>query len=180
MGDPPRMATHPVEREREREREPEPEPPTGWSAASDVVTLRTETTRQFIDLTELVAERVRRSGISHGLVSVVTRHTTTAIVVNEDEPLLLEDMGHLLDRLVPPDIRYGHDDMARRTGVGPDERANGAAHCRSLLLGASQVFHVDAGAIQLGRWQRIFLVELDGPRTRAVSILVLGLRGAHA
>jgi secondary thiamine-phosphate synthase enzyme len=164
------MATHPVERERG----------AAWAASSDVVTLRTETTRQFIDLTELVAERVRQSGITHGLVSVVTRHTTTAIVVNEDEPMLLDDMAHLLERLVPSDVRYGHDDMSRRVGVGPDERANGAAHCQSLLLGASQVFHVGGGVMQLGRWQRIFLVELDGPRPRAVSILVLGVRGAHA
>ena len=164
------MATHPVERA----------PETPWSVANDVVTLRTQAARQFIDLTELVAERVRQSGIENGLVSVVTRHTTTAIVVNEDEPLLLEDMAHLLDRLVPPDIRYAHDDMARRTEVAPDERENGAAHCRSLLLGAGQTLHVHRGILQLGRWQRVFLVELDGPRPRTVSILVMGLRGAHA
>src|SRR5689334_16233286 len=102
-----------------------------WEVVSDTLTLRTQAVRQFIDLTDWVAERVRQSGIRHGLVSVVTRHTTTAIVVNENEPLLLEDMDHLLERLVPTDLRYGHDDMARRTGVEPEERANGAAHCRS-------------------------------------------------
>ena len=150
-----------------------------WAAVSDVVTFRTQTPRQFIDLTDLVAERVRQSGIRHGLASVQTRHTTTAVVVNEDEPLLLEDMGHLLEKLVPSDVRYGHDDFSRRTGIGPDERANGAAHCRSLLLGASETFHVIGGELQLGRWQRVFLVELDGPQARTVSVLVMGIRHDH-
>lgn len=149
-----------------------------WEVQSDLVTLRTQQPRQFIDVTELVAERVRRSGIHHGLVSIVTRHTTTAVVVNENEPLLVGDMERLLDRLVPADVRYAHDDFSQRTGIAPDERANGAGHCRSLLLGAGQSLHVVAGELSLGRWQRIFLVELDGPRPRTLSILVMGLRDA--
>jgi secondary thiamine-phosphate synthase enzyme len=152
---------------------------SSWQVVSDALTLRTQVAQQFIDLTEWVAERVRQSGIHHGLVSVVTRHTTTAVIVNEDEPLLREDMDHLLERLVPSDLRYAHDDLARRVGVGPDERANGAAHCRSLILGPGQTFHVIGGALELGRWQRIFLLELDGPRPRTVSLLVMGLRGDH-
>jgi secondary thiamine-phosphate synthase enzyme len=148
-------------------------------AESDAVTLRTTTSRQFIDVTELVAERVRRSGVRHGLASIQTLHTTTAIVVNEDEPLLLEDMERLLERLVPSDVRYGHDDFARRSSVAPDERVNGAGHCRSLLLGTAQVFHVVDGALRLGRWQRIFLVECDGPQARTVSVLIMGQRGDH-
>ena len=151
-----------------------------WRAESDAVTLRTQAARQFIDITELVAERVRRSGVTHGLVSVQTLHTTTAIVVNEDEPLLIDDMDRMLERLAPSDIRYGHDDFPRRAAVAPDERANGTAHCRSLLLGATQVFQVIDGALRLGRWQRIFLVECDGPQPRTVSVLVIGLRGEHA
>jgi secondary thiamine-phosphate synthase enzyme len=152
-----------------------PEP--SGDVLSDVVALRTEERQQFIDLTELVQERVRRSGIRHGLVSIVSRHTTTAVAVNEDEPLLREDMARLLERLAPGDLRYAHDDLERRTGVAPDERRNGAAHCRSLLLGNGQIVHVAHGALQLGRWQRIFFVELDGPRARSLSVLVLGSRG---
>src|SRR5688500_13090828 len=100
-----------------------------WQVVTDAITLRTQAVQQFIDLTEWVAERVRQSGIQHGLASLVTRHTTTAVVINEDEPLLREDMDHLLERRVPSDLRYAHDDLARRVGVGPDERINGAAHC---------------------------------------------------
>ena len=150
-----------------------------WQAESDAITLRTQAQRQFIDVTELVAERVRRSGVTHGLASIQTLHTTTAIVVNEDEPLLHEDMERLMERLVPSDVRYAHDDFARRAAVAPDERVNGAAHCRSLLLGATQMFQVVDGALLLGRWQRIFLVECDGPQPRTLSVLVMGLRGDH-
>jgi secondary thiamine-phosphate synthase enzyme len=145
-----------------------------WTVFTDAVTLRTEGRRQFVEITELVAERVRRSGVRHGLVSVQSLHTTTALVVNEDEPLLLGDFAHLLDRVAPGDLRYDHDDFERRTAVAPDERVNGAAHCRSLLLGSTQTLHVIDGGLRLGRWQRLLLVELDGPRERTVSIVVLG------
>ena len=146
------------------------------AVATDFVTLETEAPEQFVDVTELLAERVRRSGIRHGFGSIQTCHTTAALAVNEDEPLLIDDMRRLLARLAPNELRYGHDDLARR-GAPADERTNGAAHCRSLLLGVSQTFHVVEGAIQLGRWQRLFLVELDGPRPRSLSILILGLKG---
>jgi secondary thiamine-phosphate synthase enzyme len=149
---------------------------TGWS---DAVTLRTELPRQFIDVTELVSERVRRSGIVDGLVSVQSRHTTTAVVVNEDEPLLQGDFWALLDRLCPDTVEYGHDDMDRRRDPMADERPNGAAHCQALLLGSCQTLNVSGGVLQLGRWQRILLVELDGPRARMLSIAVAGQRGGR-
>jgi secondary thiamine-phosphate synthase enzyme len=159
------MSTYPIRRD---------EP---WTVYDDLVSLRTEKHEQFIDLTELVAERVRRSGVRSGLASVQTRHTTAAIAVNEDEPLLREDMRRLFERLAPSDVGYAHDDFSRRANPEREERPNGAAHCRSLLLGPSQTLHVTGGVLQLGRWQRIFLVELDGPRTRSFSVLVIGLRG---
>jgi secondary thiamine-phosphate synthase enzyme len=148
-----------------------------FTVYDDVVSLRTEKRVQFVDLTDLVAERVRRSGVVFGLASVQVHHTTAALVVNEDEPLLLDDARRLLERVAPSDVCYGHDDFSRRATPEPEERPNGAAHCRSLLLGASQTLHVRSGALQLGRWQRLFLVELDGPRPRRFSILVLGARG---
>jgi secondary thiamine-phosphate synthase enzyme len=150
-----------------------------FATSADAVTLRTQARRQFIDVTELVAERIRRSGIREGLVLVQSHHTTAAVVVNEDEPLLIGDFERLLDRLCPPDLPYEHDDLSRRDGVAPDERPNGASHCRSLLLGSSQALHVSGGILQLGRWQRLLMVELDGPRTRTMSIVVLG-RGDRA
>ena len=63
---------------------------------------------------------------------------------------------------------------SRTVNVAPDERSNGHSHCRALLLGATACLNVADTRLQLGRWQRVFLVELDGPRTREISVLVVG------
>jgi secondary thiamine-phosphate synthase enzyme len=141
----------------------------------DVVELHTERRRQFVDMTALVAERVRRSGVADGIVLVQSRHTTAAVVVNESEPLLLEDFEDLLERCAPAGSRYRHDDLAARASAPPDERRNGHAHARALLLGASVCLAVVEGRIDLGRWQSVFLVELDGPRRRSVVVQVQGV-----
>ena len=138
--------------------------------------LRTRMRHQFIDLTEAAAEAVRQSRVRHGLVCVQTLHTTTAVVINENEPGLLQDMAEVLERLVPSGRGYRHDDLECRPGAPPDEPANGDAHCKAMLLSASQTLTIQERCIQLGCWQRIFLVELDGGRDRTVSITVLGTR----
>lgn len=130
---------------------------------------------QFIDLTELLAERVRRSGVSEGNVTVQSRHTTAAVVVNENEPLLLEDLADLLERWAPESARYRHNDLAAREAPLPHEKPNGHAHARALVLGASVCLNVAGGKIDIGEWQSVFLVELDGPRRRTVSVQVLGV-----
>ena len=148
---------------------------------NDLLPLRTEEAMQFIDLTTWVAETVRRSGIGHGYVHVQVLHTTAAIVANENEPLLLEDFKKLLGRIAPANGAYAHDDLSQRTvNLVPDERANGHAHARALLLGASKQFNVLEGRVELGRWQSILLVKFDGPRKRTISITVAGSPRASA
>jgi len=144
---------------------------------SDLVEIRTEERLQFIDLTALVAERVRRSGVWQGLVCVQSRHTTAAVTVNENEPLLVEDMKALLERWAPRDGPYGHN-ATHRGAPDPSvhESENGDSHCQALLLGASETLTIAQGALQLGTWQSLFLVELDGPRKRSLSLVVLGTR----
>lgn len=144
----------------------------------DLVHLRTEKPVQFIDLTELLAERVRRSGVSEGMVTVQSRHTTAAVVVNENEPFLLEDLADLLERWAPEGAPYRHNDLAEREAPLPHEKPNGHAHARALVLGASVCLNVAEGKIDLGQWQSVFLVELDGPRRRTVSVQVLGVVSA--
>ncbi|MDQ3070596.1 MAG: secondary thiamine-phosphate synthase enzyme YjbQ [Acidobacteriota bacterium] len=135
----------------------------------------TERAMEFIDITERVEAAAVEAGIRAGLVNIQSQHTTTAIVVNEHEPLLLTDFDALLDRTAPRNVPYRHDDMDVRTvNLAPGERANGHAHCRALLLPSSALLNVAEGRLQLGRWQRVFLVELDGPRARDVSLLVFG------
>jgi secondary thiamine-phosphate synthase enzyme len=136
-----------------------------------------ETTRptQFIDITDRIHALVSASGVGCGIVNIQTLHTTTGIVVNEHEPLLLRDFESTLDITAPIGGSYRHDDSTVRTvNVMPDERANGHAHCRALLIGASASLNVVDGALRLGRWQRVFFAELDGPRERVVSVVILG------
>jgi secondary thiamine-phosphate synthase enzyme len=139
------------------------------------IRVATERAMEFIDLTARIEALTAEAGVHAGLVSIHSLHTTTAIVVNEHEPLLLADFDALLARAAPRDARYRHDDMEARTvNLAPGERPNGHAHCRALLLGPSAALNVAGGRLQLGPWQRVFLVELDGPRAREVSVLVLG------
>jgi len=136
----------------------------------DLVNLGTVEPMQFIDLTALVAERVRKSGVGEGMVTVQSRHTTAAVVVNENEPRLLEDLEDLLERWAPTAGPYRHNDLEARPQAPSHERPNGHAHARALLLGASVCLGVANGRIELGDWQSVFLVELDGPRRRTVSL----------
>ena len=129
---------------------------------------------EFIDLTDRLQALVAEAGIRIGVANIQTLHTTTGIVVNEHEPLLLTDFEALLERAAPHG-RYRHDDPSIRTvNLMEGERPNGHAHCRALLLPSSAGLNISAGRLVLGRWQRIFFVDLDGPREREVSVLMFG------
>lgn len=138
-------------------------------------TLATTQPTEFIDVTDRISALVAVAGLRTGVVNVQSRHTTTAIVVNEHEPLLLDDFASVLARFAPRDDAYAHDDPDLRTvNLTHEERPNGHAHCRALALPEAACLNVVRGALQLGRWQRIFLVELDGPQERGVSVMMLG------
>ena len=130
---------------------------------------------EFVDLTERVEAVIAQTGLRHGIVNVQSLHTTAAIVVNEHEPLLLTDFVAFLDRVASRAGTYQHDDDSIRTvNLGMDERPNGHAHCQALVLGTSVCLNVVGGRLNLGTWQRLFLVELDGARRREISILAIG------
>jgi secondary thiamine-phosphate synthase enzyme len=140
-----------------------------------VVTVETQRHLEFVDVTERVTQCLAESGIQNGFAVVFSRHTTAGIRINEHEPLLLEDMARLLEALAPAEATYRHDDFTVRTvNLTENERVNGHSHCRSLLLGASETVPVAAGRLLLGRWQRILLVELDGPLPRELVIQLVG------
>ena len=142
------------------------------------IRLTTSHPTEFIDLTDRLEGLVADAGVRFGILNVQTLHTTTAIIVNEHEPLLLADFQALLESTAPGDGRYRHDDATARTvNVTAAERANGHAHCRAVLLPSAISLNVVNGRLRLGQWQRVFLVELDGPREREISTLLLGEAG---
>src|SRR5439155_19577861 len=143
----------------------------GLTLWAETLAFRTASAREFLDVTEQVAAVVRRSGVAQGWVSVFSKHTTAAVVLNENEPLLLEDMGAMLERLSTAAGIYQHNDLSRRVGeMEPDECANGHAHCQHLLLNSSQNIPIAGTRMDLGRWQRIFFLELDRPRDRQLVV----------
>jgi secondary thiamine-phosphate synthase enzyme len=138
----------------------------------------TEHALQFIDITDDIRAVVDRSGLAFGQVAIFSAHTTAAVVVNEHEPLLLNDLARMLSRLAPAGDYYEHNDFTIRTvNMNEDECANGHAHCQHLMLGASETLPVHEGEVRIGRWQRIFLVELDHARHREVFVQALGAGG---
>ena len=139
------------------------------------IKVETHKAPEFIDITEQVRACVVEAQIRNGFVSVFSRHTTAAVKINENEPLLLQDMEQFLERIAPRNGNYRHNDFTVRTvNMTEDECPNGHAHCQQLLLGTSETIPVIEGITQFGRWQSIFLIELDHPRPREVVVQVLG------
>jgi len=122
--------------------------------------IRTTAKREMIDVTARVAEIVARAGLAEGLCTVYTPHATAAIVVNEnDDPNVCVDVLDALDRLIPAGI-WRHDRVD----------GNAASHIQATILGPGETIPVRDGKLQLGRWQAVMLVELDGPRDRRVLV----------
>jgi secondary thiamine-phosphate synthase enzyme len=137
--------------------------------------LRTSAECEVLDLTDQLEEFLRRTGPVRGALVVHTLHTTTAVIVNEQEPLLHGDLFRQLERLAPRDLAYDHDDATRRVvNRTESERTNGHAHCRAMLLGSTVWLPIMDGRLVLGRWQRVLFVELDGPQERTVVASVAG------
>lgn len=139
------------------------------------LSLNTKTAPEFIDITDWVCQCVAQSKVSNGFAVVYSKHTTAAVKINENEPLLLQDMVGFLEKFSPRNGGYHHNDFSIRTvNMNPDESPNGHAHLQHLLLGTSETVPVIDGLMQFGRYQSIFFVELDHPRPREVMVQVLG------
>ena len=137
-------------------------------------TIETRDAMQFVDVTDRLVEAVDRSGVMDGILSVHSRHTTTGIMINEHEPLLLEDLRAMFERLVPESSEYAHDDYSRRTAnLTLRERRNGHAHCRAALLRTSESVPIIGGQLALGRWQRVFFVDFDGGQRRELYVTIV-------
>ncbi|TFG93367.1 MAG: YjbQ family protein [Myxococcales bacterium] len=131
---------------------------------SEILEIATEAGKEFIDLTDRVRAVVKRAGVDAGLCQVMVLHSTAAVVVNEfDDPNIGKDVLSALDRAVPDHAGWLHDRI--------DDNAH--AHIKATLLGPSGLVPVKDGDLLLGTWQRILLVELDGPRSRKVSVTIL-------
>lgn len=131
---------------------------------------------EFIDVTGQVEDVIMNSGIREGQVLVYCPHTTASIVVNHNEPMLIQDFMTILYRLAPVSERYSHDLFELSRKSKSDGRSNGHSHCKAILLGGvSVVLPIEKGRMIITERQNIFIAEMDGARTREVIVQVTGL-----
>lgn len=138
-----------------------------------LISVSTSRSFELIDITARLCEAVEASDVSNGIAVITSQHTTTALTVNEFESRLVDDIEIFFKRLAPPDARYLHNDIHLRD-CPPDEPENAHAHLISMMLGNDASLAVVNGVPQLGTYQSLILVELDGPRRRSVSIQLMG------
>ncbi len=132
---------------------------------SNTITARTTKPIEIIDITLEVTAALASTGMKRGQITVISRHTTAFININEKEEHLLEDMETFLKRLVPKDGNYLHN-------LNPiDGRHNAHSHLLGLFMNSSETIPFSEGKMLLGEWQSIFFVELDGPRAERTIIL---------
>ena len=137
--------------------------------------LQTKELFDFTDITDEVKDFIKESQIKNGLVNIQSLHTTTAVIVNENEPLLIEDFKNNLEKTASQSLKYRHDNLDERTvNICKDECINGHSHCKAIHLPVSAVLNLIEGEIQLGQWQRIMFVELDRSRPRKIQIQIVG------
>lgn len=134
------------------------------------ISVHTERAHEFIDITDEVTTCLANSHINNGLAVISSQHTTAAVIINEHEPELHKDLDRFLENLAPAAHDYAHNEAP----CGPGEQPNGHSHCQALLLTTSVTLSFVAGALCLGRYQRLFLVELDCARPRRVTVAFLG------
>jgi secondary thiamine-phosphate synthase enzyme len=126
------------------------------------ITLRTRKTQEMIDITQQVADEIRRMGTKDGLCLVFVPHATAAVVINENaDPDVCQDILDALGRMIPEGA-WRHDRIDN----------NAAAHIKATILGPSETVPVRGGALRLGTWQSLMLVEFDDPRDRTVIVEV--------
>jgi thiamine phosphate synthase YjbQ (UPF0047 family) len=144
-------------------------------------TFHTDQRREFVRITEDVAEAVAQSGIREGMVLVSAMHITAGVWVNDDEPGILEDALEWLDKLAPPSWKARANDVAGALSPDPGDyrhhrggEDNGDAHLKNLLVHHQVIVPVTDGRLDLGPWQAIFYAEFDGRRDKRLVIKVMG------
>jgi secondary thiamine-phosphate synthase enzyme len=132
----------------------------------EILQIKTTAHSCAVDITEHVAARLREKSAGNGICLIYTPHTTAGLTINEGaDPNVMDDVLRTLDTIVPWREAYKHTE------------GNSAAHIKAILVGGSVQAIVESGKLVLGTWERIFLLEFDGPRTRKVFVQ---LPGSHA
>jgi secondary thiamine-phosphate synthase enzyme len=141
---------------------------------NQMIEVETEVGIGIYNITPQIKDLLASSSIQNGQVLVFSRHTTTALAINEDEERLLEDVKGFLRKLAPEGDRYLHNDLHLRVGIPPDEPMNAHSHLMAMMLTTSEIIPVVNGKLALGTYQSVLFFELDGSRKRTVFCQITG------
>ena len=144
-----------------------------WRVVGTQTKVQTEGREGLYNLTQLVRDFVKSSGIKAGMVVISSLHTTSAVFINEWQDALVHDMKSYLATVINKNDYFRHNDPAH----SDCDRHNADSHLRALLLGMSLTLQVADGEAVLGEWQSIIMAELDGPRERSIRMQVMGVAG---
>lgn len=133
--------------------------------------VQTDRRIELLDVTDLVMDRVRHSGVREGIASLWSMHTTCSLFINEAQKALHADILRVLEQLVDRDAEWQHNDPEH----SDCDRMNADSHLRAMFLGHSVTLQISAGELVLGQWQRILAGEMDGPRARTIRMQVMGV-----
>jgi secondary thiamine-phosphate synthase enzyme len=139
-----------------------------------IIEIPTQEGINIYNITPQIEAFLAETSIRNGQVLVFSRHTTTAIAINEDEARLLTDIKTYLYKLAPTGDRYLHNDLHLRPNIPADEPMNAHSHLMAMTLSTSEVIPVVEGKLGLGTYQAILFFELDGPRQRTVFCQISG------
>ena len=134
-------------------------------STTEYLTFNTKKQREYVNITDRVAEVVTGSGIAEGMVLVSAMHITAAVFVNDAESGLLADIDEWLENLAPFRDDYRH----HRTG-----ETNADAHLKNLLIHHEVIVPITGGRLDLGPWQQIYYGEFDGRRPKRLVIKAIG------
>jgi len=124
--------------------------------------VRTSGQSEFIEITRIVQEAVKKTGVADGVCIIFIPHTTAGVTINENaDPTVVQDIIMELNKIVPFKDQYRHME------------GNSPAHIKASLVGCSHMVFVESGELVLGTWQGIFFCEFDGPRSRKVHVKVM-------
>jgi len=139
------------------------------------IEFQTSKAPNFIDTTSELENFLEETQIKNGIMNVQIMHTSAALILNENEPLLIEDFKKNIEKIASSAEDYNHDDFDRRTvNMCNNECRNGHAHCKAIYFLPNITLNIIDKKLQLGQWQRVFLVELDRARQRKIQIQILG------
>ncbi|MCL1463421.1 secondary thiamine-phosphate synthase enzyme YjbQ [Argonema galeatum] len=142
---------------------------------NEIIYLETEKGIGIYNITPEIEKLLQVNSIKNGQVLVFSRHTTTALAINENEERLLEDVKVHLGKLAPESDKYLHNDLHLRKNIPDDEPMNAHSHLMAMMLSTSEVIPVVDGQLALGTWQSVLFFDLDGPRKRTVFVQISGI-----